>query len=114
MRLLVNSRQTEFREALVASAPTPAQGAVRNALKHAIAMEMVHLAMTHAQELELGEPHEAGSSGRVFVDLVSRLLPPHTPKSCHDLYVKEPGKLSAEIQSRLGLFSEIALSGFIL
>lgn len=111
MRLLVNSRQAEFRQALVSLAPTEAQSAVRSALKHALAVELLNLAIAQASELEVGMPYEVGSSGRVLVDLISRLLPGHTPLSCAELHRTDPGRFSAEVQSRIGLFSVSIFSG---
>lgn len=111
MRLYVNSRQEHFRAALVNVEPTDVQLAMRSALKHAIAVEMLHLAIQHAGELEIGMPYEVGSAGRVFTDLVSRLLPNLTPISCAELCKTEPGKLSAIVQAKLSLFSSMPVAG---
>ena len=111
MRLLVNARHNEFRQALVTTAPTEAQLAIRSALKHALAIEMLHLGIPHAAELEAGLPHEAGSAGRVLVDLMARVLPGHTPISCAELLRSDPARFGVEVQARLGLFSEAALRG---
>jgi hypothetical protein len=104
MRLLVNARHEIFRQALIATEPLEAQIAIRSALKHALMMEMLQLALLHADELETGQPFEVGSAGRVFTDLIARVFPGHSPRSCAEFRHAQPGRFSAEVQGKVDLF----------
>ncbi|MBX3738962.1 MAG: hypothetical protein KF715_19875 [Candidatus Didemnitutus sp.] len=110
LRLLVNSRHEIFRQALVSTAPTEAQLAIRSGLKHAVAVEMVNLALCHARDLELG-PHEAGTAGRVLADLLARVFPGESPVALQEKMKTEPAKLAMAIQAAMGLYSPQAMRG---
>ena len=112
MRLLINSRSRIFYRAVVSVSPTGPELAIRSALKHAVAVEMIQLAILHAKELDLNGELEEGSAGKVLVELVERVFNGVSPIECAELYARNPSQFSAELQSKLSLFSESELVTF--
>ena len=115
MRLFVNSRQKAFYNAITSQDPTPTQVAIRSALKHAIGFEMLHLAIGHADELEQSRGEfMPDSAGHVMLDLVDRIFPGLGPVACAEFRKQRFGEFSAEVQSKLAVFSDkILLEGLL-
>lgn len=110
MRLLVNARQKAFHAAVTSREPTPAQVAIRSALKFALGEEMLRLALDHAQELEQSRrDFMPDSGGQVLIELVQRIYPGMGPVMCADRRRECPGEFAADVQARLALFGEKAL-----
>lgn len=111
MRLLVNSSQKIFHAAITSSKPSPSQVAIRSALKHAVALEMIYHALEHADELEhLRHDLMPDSAGQVLLDLVQRIYPGVSLTACADRRRQFPGEFSAEAQAKLAVFGEKVLS----
>jgi hypothetical protein len=104
LRLYLNRDHAEFYTAVTTRAPDATQQMMRSAFRHAVASELVGIALDNAEELA-DEEFEDGTVGKVLQDLISRIFPGSDLRAIAGERRKDPGRLSALVQVAMAVFT---------
>jgi hypothetical protein len=103
LRLWINSGHASFHRAITAGGRSSSDAVMRNSLRVAVAFEMLRLALSEVDALA-DDNFEDGSAGQVFKDLIGQVFPGVGVRAVGRLSEEDPGRFTAVVQARMGLY----------